>query len=172
MAEPRIAIGVDVGGSGIKAAVVNADDGRFVSERLRVPTPMPSTPDAVNASIGRLVKRLVASAGVPADAPVGIGLPGVVLRGVLKTAANIDPTWVEFPITEKLSKALKRPVTIVNDADAAGTAEMRFGIGAGRQGVFIRGGKTKETHFPAHGFPFVADVPMHFMRARRRRPVN
>ena len=137
MAEPRIAIGVDVGGSGIKAAVVDADDGRFVSERLRVPTPMPSTPEAVSASIGRLVKRLVAASGVTADAPVGIGLPGVVLGGVLKTAANIDPTWVDFPITERLSKALKRSVTIANDADAAGTAEMRFGIGAGRKGVVV-----------------------------------
>ena len=137
MAEPRIAIGVDVGGSGIKAAVVDVDDGRFVSDRLRVPTPVPSTPEAVSASIGRLVKRLVAAAKVHADAPVGIGLPGVVLGGALKTAANIDPTWVDFPITEKLSKGLKRPVTIANDADAAGTAEMRFGIGAGRQGVVV-----------------------------------
>src|SRR6185436_580090 len=137
MAEPRIAIGVDVGGSGIKAAVVDADDGRFVSDRLRVPTPLPSTPDAVSASIGRLVKRLVSATGIGADIPLGLGMPGVVLGGVLKTAANIDPTWVDFPITQRLGKSLKRPVTVVNDADAAGTAEMRFGIGAGKQGVVV-----------------------------------
>ena len=137
MAEPRLAIGVDVGGSGIKAAVVDVDDGRFVSDRLRVPTPMPSTPDKVSASIGRLVKRLTAATTIGADAPVGIGLPGVVLDGVMKTAANIDAAWVDFPIAQRLSKSLKRPVTIVNDADAAGTAEMRFGIGAGRPGVVV-----------------------------------
>ena len=102
MAEPRIAIGVDVGGSGIKAAVVDADDGRFVSDRLRVPTPIPSTPDAVSASIGRLVKRLVAPPASAWTSRSGLGLPGVVLDGVLKTAANIDPTWVEFPITQRL----------------------------------------------------------------------
>jgi polyphosphate glucokinase len=137
MAEPRIAIGVDVGGSGIKAAVVDAGDGRFVSDRLRVPTPSPSTPEAVSASIGRLVKRLVSATGIGPEVPIGLGLPGVVLQGVLKTAANIDPTWVEFPITQRLGKSLKRPVTVVNDADAAGTAEMRFGIGTGRQGVVV-----------------------------------
>jgi polyphosphate glucokinase len=137
VADPRLAIGVDVGGSGIKAAVVHVDDGRFVSDRLRVPTPSPSTPDKVSASIGRLVKRLAVATELPADAPVGIGLPGVVLDGVLKTAANIDAAWIDYPITQKLSKALKRPVTIVNDADAAGTAEMRFGVGAGRPGVVV-----------------------------------
>ena len=137
MADPRLAIGVDVGGSGIKAAVVDVADGRFVSDRLRVPTPVPSTPDKVSASIGRLVKRLVTATDLAPTAPVGIGLPGVVLDGVLRTAANIDAAWVDFPITQKLSKSLKRPVTIVNDADAAGTAEMRFGIGAGRKGVVV-----------------------------------
>ena len=137
MADPRLAMGVDVGGSGIKAAVVDVDDGRFVSDRLRVPTPVPSTPDKVSASIGRLVKRLITATDLPPAAPVGIGLPGVVLDGVLRTAANIDAAWVDFPITQKLSKSLKRPVTIVNDADAAGTAEMRFGIGAGRKGVVV-----------------------------------
>jgi polyphosphate glucokinase len=137
VADPRLAIGVDVGGSGIKAAVVDIDDGRFVSDRLRVPTPSPSTPDKVSASIGRLVKRLSTAPGLTPDAPVGIGLPGVVLDGVLKTAANIDATWVDFPIAQRLSKSLKRPVTIVNDADAAGTAEMRFGIGASRPGVVV-----------------------------------
>ncbi len=132
-----LAIGVDVGGSGIKAAVVDTGSGRLVSERLRVPTPTPSTPDKVSATIGRLVRRLVKSADIAADAPVGVGLPGVAVGGRLLTAANIDPAWVDYPIADKLSKALKRAVSIVNDADAAGIAEMRFGIGAGRPGVVI-----------------------------------
>ena len=84
-----------------------------------------------------MVKRLVSATGIGPDVPLGLGLPGVVLDGVLKTAANIDPTWVEFPITQRLGRSLKRPVTVVNDADAAGTAEMRFGIGTGKQGVVV-----------------------------------
>jgi polyphosphate glucokinase len=132
-----LAIGVDVGGSGIKAAVVDTADGRLVSERLRVPTPKPSTPDKVSATIGRLVRRLVKSADIDSDIPVGVGLPGVAVGGRLLTAANIDPAWVDYPIAEKLSKALKRRVSIVNDADAAGIAEMRFGVGVAKPGVVI-----------------------------------
>jgi polyphosphate glucokinase len=132
-----LAIGVDVGGSGVKAAVVDTRSGLLVSERLRVPTPTPSTPDRVGATIGRLIRRLVKSAALPADTPVGVGLPGVAMDGRLLTAANIDPAWIDYPIADKLSKSLKRPVSIVNDADAAGIAEMRFGIGVGRPGVVI-----------------------------------
>ncbi|MGH2477394.1 MAG: polyphosphate--glucose phosphotransferase [Candidatus Limnocylindrales bacterium] len=133
----RIAIGVDVGGSGIKAAVVDVESGRFRSERVRVATPTPSTPDKVNASIGRIVRRLVKAAGISEAAPVGVGLPGVAIDGRLVTAANIDAAWVDFPIADKLGKVLKRQVSIVNDADAAGIAEMRFGVGAGRPGTVI-----------------------------------
>ncbi len=133
----RPAFGVDVGGSGIKAAVVDVDSGEMRSERLRVPTPSPSTPDKVSASIVRLVRRLAKASSVPDDAPVGVGLPGVAIDGRLKTAANIDPAWVDYPIAEKLSKSLKRRVDIVNDADAAGIAEMRFGVGAGKPGTVI-----------------------------------
>ena len=133
----RIAIGVDVGGSGIKAAVVDVESGQFRSERLRVPTPTPSTPDRVSATIGRLIRRLAKEAGLSESAPVGIGLPGVAIGGRLLTAANIDPAWTDYPVADRLSKSLKRPVSIVNDADAAGIAEMRFGVGAGRRGVVI-----------------------------------
>jgi polyphosphate glucokinase len=132
-----LAIGVDVGGSGIKAAVVDITTGEMRSERIRVPTPNPSTPDKVGASIGRIVRRLVKAAGVGDNVPIGVGLPGVAIDGRLMTAANIDPAWVEYPIAERLSKALKRRVEIVNDADAAGIAEMRFGVGAGKAGTVI-----------------------------------
>ena len=132
-----LAIGVDVGGSGVKAAVVDTASGRFVSERLRVPTPTPSTPDKVSATIGRLVRRLAKATEIDADVQVGVGLPGVTVDGRLLTAANIDPAWVDYPFAEKLAKILKRPVSVVNDADAAGIAEMRFGIGQGKPGVVI-----------------------------------
>ncbi len=137
MSEQTAAIGVDVGGSGIKAAIVDIPSGRLTSERLRIPTPTPSTPELVSAAISRLVRRLAKASALPDDAPVGVGLPGVAVGGRLLTAANIDPAWVDYPIADKLSKALKRPVSIVNDADAAGIAEMRFGIGAGKPGVVI-----------------------------------
>ena len=136
-AGPRLAIGVDVGGSGIKAAIVDIETGQLVSERLRVPTPKPSTPEAVIASIGRLVKRLVKAGTVDAGVPVGVGLPGVTIEGQIKTAANIDAGWVDFPVVERLGKVVGRPVAIVNDADAAGIAEMRFGMGKGHPGVVI-----------------------------------
>ena len=98
-----LAVGVDVGGSGIKAAVVDTSTGQLVSERLRVPTPSPSTPDRVSASIGRLVRRLARVNTLPPDAPVGIGLPGVAIGGILLTAANIDAAWMHYPIADRLS---------------------------------------------------------------------
>ncbi len=137
MASGRIAIGVDVGGSGIKAAVVDVDAGQFRSDRIRVATPDPSTPEAVITAIGRMSKRLARAAKLDPTTPVGVGLPGVTMDGTLKTASNIDPSWMGFPVVERLRKATGRPVTIVNDADAAGIAEMRFGIGKDRQGTVI-----------------------------------
>jgi polyphosphate glucokinase len=132
-----VAIGVDVGGSGIKTAVVDVVTGTLISLRLRVPTPVPSTPEAVGASIGRLVRRLAKANGLSQSVPVGVGLPGVAIDGVIKTAANIDPAWVGYPIVERLGKSLNRQVAIVNDADAAGIAEMRFGMGKDQPGVVI-----------------------------------
>jgi polyphosphate glucokinase len=133
----RLAIGIDVGGSGIKAAVVDIDAGRFVSERLRVATPNPATPDAVIASIGRLTRRLARASHLGAATPVGVGLPGVTLDNTLKSAANIDAGWIDFPVVERMHKATGRSVSIVNDADAAGIAEMRFGVGRDQPGVVI-----------------------------------
>jgi polyphosphate glucokinase len=83
------------------------------------------------------VRRLAKATELPLGVPVGVGLPGVAIGGRLLTAANIDPTWVDYPIADKLAKSLKRTVSIVNDADAAGIAEMRFGVGAGKSGVVI-----------------------------------
>ncbi|MEO8571553.1 MAG: polyphosphate--glucose phosphotransferase [Chloroflexota bacterium] len=137
VASGRIAIGIDVGGSGIKAAVVDVESGRLRSERLRVATPTPATPDLIIASIARLVRRLAKSSGLGAGTPVGIGLPGVAIGGVLKSAANIDSTWIDYPVVDRLTRVLKRPIFIINDADAAGIAEMRFGGGKAESGVVI-----------------------------------
>lgn len=134
----RIAIGVDVGGSGIKAAAVDLDAGTLVSGRYRVVTPSPSTPAAVIASIGRLVRKIVAELSLGPDVRVGVGFPSVVIEGVTRTAANVDPGWNDFDADAAFERALKREVHVVNDADAAGVAEMRFGVGVGEMGtVFL-----------------------------------
>ena len=131
-----IAVGVDVGGSGIKAGIVNVREGTLLSPRLRVPTPQPSTPDAVVPTIIRTVRRALQEAGVTQlDVPVGVGMPAVVLDGVTKTAANIDQAWVDYDLGGHLQPSFQGTVTVLNDADAAGLAEMRFGAGAGERGV-------------------------------------
>ena len=134
----RVAIGVDIGGSGIKAAAVDLDTGELVSQRHRVPTPQPSAPAAVIASIARLVKRIGGEVLLEADTAVGVGFPGVITSGVTRTAANVDAGWMDFDADAAMERVLKRPVHMINDADAAGVAEMRFGAGVGRRGtVFL-----------------------------------
>jgi len=134
----RVAIGVDVGGSGIKAAAVDLDTGELISGRLRVPTPLPAAPAAMLASIARLIKRILAEVKIGPEIPVGVGFPAVVINGVTRTAANVDAGWVDFDADTALERVLRRPVHLINDADAAGVAEMRFGAGVGRMGtVFL-----------------------------------
>jgi polyphosphate glucokinase len=134
----RVAIGVDVGGSGIKAAAVDLDTGELLSTRHRVPTPQPAAPAALIASIARLVKRITVEVAITPDVPVGVGFPSVVIDGVTRTAANVDAGWVDFDADAALERVLRRPVHLINDADAAGVAEMRFGAGVGRRGtVFL-----------------------------------
>ena len=134
----NVAIGVDVGGSGIKAAAVDLDTGELISPRHRVPTPVPSAPAAVIASIARQIKKIQTEVRIDASVPVGVGFPAVVIDGVTKSAANVDAGWVDFDADTALERVLRRPVHLVNDADAAGVAEMRFGAGVGQQGtVFL-----------------------------------
>jgi polyphosphate glucokinase len=115
------ALGVDIGGSGIKAAVVDTKDGQFVGKRKRIETPQPATPDAVTRVVVELV-RLHEWEG-----PVGIAFPGVITHGVVRTAANLDPGWIDLDLVKHLRKATGCHVHVMNDADAAGLAEARFG---------------------------------------------
>jgi polyphosphate glucokinase len=134
----RIGIGVDVGGSGIKAAAVDLETGELISPRHRVPTPQPSTPAAVVASIARMVKKISNEVRIGPDVIVGVGFPAVVIDGVTKSAANVDPGWMDYDADTAMRRVLRRPVHLVNDADAAGVAEMRFGAGVGQKGtVFL-----------------------------------
>jgi polyphosphate glucokinase len=128
---PRSVLGIDVGGSGIKGAPVDVGTGQLLAERLRIATPQPSTPEAV----AETVKEVVTHFG--GTGPIGCTLPSVVQNGVVRTAANIDPSWIGTEGRQLLETTIGRPVTLLNDADAAGLAEMRFGAGVGRQGVVI-----------------------------------
>ncbi|GGL06761.1 polyphosphate--glucose phosphotransferase [Streptomyces flaveus] len=125
--------GVDIGGSGIKGAPVDLDRGGLAHERHKVLTPHPSTPDAVADG----VKEVVGHFGW--TGPVGVTFPGVVTGGsTIRTAANVDKKWIDVDARVLLSERLGGlPVTILNDADAAGVAEMRFGAGRDRQGTVI-----------------------------------
>ncbi|MBA2719152.1 MAG: ROK family protein [Chloroflexi bacterium] len=132
----RIAVGVDIGGSGIKLAVVDVDQGVLVGTRLRVPTPQPATPQSVVPVMITTIRKALRAGGLSRqDLPVGVGMPAVVIDGVTKSAANIDPSWVDYDLAGHLQPELKGPVTVLNDADAAGLAEMRFGAGVGERGV-------------------------------------
>ena len=121
------AIGIDVGGTGVKAAVVDLATGEMVSPRIRERTPQPATPEAVIETVGRIVDRLGEGGHLNPAMPAGAGLPGVVKHGRLLTAANIDARWVDFPAQATLEERLGRPVRLINDADAAGLAEVAFG---------------------------------------------
>ena len=125
-------IGVDIGGSGIKAGVVDSRRGVLIGERVRVPTPQPATPSAVVAAAA----ALVASLG-PTQGPVGVGVPGPIVGGRVLMMANLDASWVGEPALELFTAAIGRPVTVLNDADAAAVAEMRFGAGRGVRGTVL-----------------------------------
>jgi polyphosphate glucokinase len=123
--------GIDVGGSGIKGAPVDTESGELVRERIRIKTPRPATPEAI---VGTAVE-VVREAGW--QGPVGCGFPAVVKGGVVQTAANIDKAAIGFDLREALQRELDTPVSVVNDADAAGLAEMRWGAGREQDGVVL-----------------------------------
>jgi polyphosphate glucokinase len=125
------ALGIDIGGSGIKAAVVNLDTGDLVTGRVRSPTPQPSTPEAVAAIVAGLVARFDGAE------PLGATFPAVIRQGVALTAANVDKSWIGTDVAATLSAAVGRPLTVLNDADAAGLAEMRVGAGRGASGTVV-----------------------------------
>jgi polyphosphate glucokinase len=132
---PRmIALGLDIGGSGIKGALVDTEGGALASERKRVGTPPSMEPGEVIAAVAELVGQFEGEAR-----PVGVGFPAVVQQGVVRTpfAAHQIESWVGVKVAERISELVGRPTTVLNDADAAGTAEMRFGSGRGVDGLVM-----------------------------------
>ncbi|MGN9841731.1 polyphosphate--glucose phosphotransferase [Nonomuraea sp. H19] len=119
-------LGIDIGGSGIKGAPVDIEAGRLIEERLRIPTPQPAKPDDMAPVVSSIVEHFGWSG------PVGVTFPGVVVDGVVRSAANVDHSWMGVD-----AAALFGGATVLNDADAAGVAEMTFGRGKGERGTVL-----------------------------------
>lgn len=132
MTQKALGFGVDIGGSGVKGAVVDLQTGDFVGERVKIATPKPATPEAVAEVVGEIVRQC------EWEGPVGITLPSVVTQQIARTAANIDASWVGTNVHELFTQELGREtVSVLNDADAAGIAEVAFGDEAARSGAVI-----------------------------------
>ena len=128
----RRGFGVDVGGSGIKGGIVDLDTGQLIGERFKLPTPHPATPDAVAKTVAAVVREFNWAG------PIGVTYPGVVTNGIVRTAANVDQSWIGTDAAQTISAELGgRPVTVLNDADAAGLAEERHGAGKDKSGVVV-----------------------------------
>ncbi len=124
-------LGIDIGGSGIKANLVDTRSGELLAERFRIATPTPSVPEAVAEVIAVMVRHF------DYQGRVGCTFPAIVKGGVTLSAANVDPSWIGFPAAQLFSQETGLEVNLVNDADAAGVAEMAFGAGRDRPGVVI-----------------------------------
>src|SRR6195952_15951 len=127
-------LGIDFGGSGIKGAPVDLTTGEFAAERLRIDTPQPATPEAVAKVVAQIAEHFHTETG---DSPIGVTVPGIVRNGKVLSAANIDKHWVGTDADKLFSDAVGRPVHVVNDADAAGLAEVKYGAVKDRQGLII-----------------------------------
>ena len=124
-------LGIDIGGSGIKAAPVDVTSGTLTKERIKVATPQPAKPEVVAEAVHGLVT------GFGWTGRAGITFPGVVTGGIIRTAANLDSAWIGMDARKLFGSATGLQVHVLNDADAAGQAEMRFGAGAGEQGTVV-----------------------------------
>jgi polyphosphate glucokinase len=124
-------LGIDIGGTGIKGAPVDVGTGELQAERFRIPTPHPARPNAVADVVDEIARHFNYSG------PTGVTFPAIVKKGVVYTASNVDESWIGTDAAALFQSHLGGVVTVVNDADAAGIAEIRFGAGRGRSGVVI-----------------------------------
>ncbi len=124
-------LGIDIGGTGIKGAPVDVEKGELVGDRLRIPTPEGGAP----GDVARVVAEIVAH--FDTTGPVGCTFPAVVQHGIARTAANVDQAWIGTNAQELFQEQVPRPFVVVNDADAAGIAEMQFGVGKGVMGTVM-----------------------------------
>ncbi len=124
-------LGIDIGGTGIKGAPVDPQNGALLAERYRLPTPKGAKPNPVAEVVKQVAEQF------KWHAPIGCGFPAVIRNGVAESAANINSKWIGINVAELFSEATRCPVHVVNDADAAGLAEVTFGVGKGVKGVVM-----------------------------------
>jgi polyphosphate glucokinase len=127
------AVGIDIGGTGIKGAVVDTDTGKLLSERIKLATPEHGEPKDIVATVLEIVTAL----GVEQTVPVGVCFPAIVIHGTTMSAANVSDKWIGLEAEALFEKALGRDIHFVNDADAAGIAEVRYGAAKGQKGLVI-----------------------------------
>ncbi|KAA8960463.1 polyphosphate--glucose phosphotransferase [Mycobacterium sp.] len=128
----RRGFGVDVGGSGIKGGIVDLDTGQLIGDRFKLPTPQPAVPSAVAKTVAAVVKEFGWTG------PLGVTYPGVVTAGVVQTAANVDKSWIGTNVHDIIANELNgQELVVLNDADAAGLAEERYGAGKDKTGVVV-----------------------------------
>ncbi|SFV22507.1 polyphosphate glucokinase [Micrococcus terreus] len=138
----RKIMGIDIGGTGMKGGIVRVGDhpksGQLKGDRFRIPTPQPALPESVSQTLESIAAELDSRKGAPSpDAAVGVCFPSIIQHGVCLSANNIDPSWIGTDVQGLFSDHLGRPVRVINDADAAGLAESRFGAGRGVAGSVL-----------------------------------
>lgn len=130
----RTVLGIDIGGSGIKGAPVDLDKGEMTTDRLRIDTPKKSTPKNVAEVVKEIVDHFSDTIG---DGPIGITIPAVVTHGITRSAANIDKSWIDAKAEDIFEDVLGRDIYLMNDADAAGIAEVHYGAAQGHPGLVL-----------------------------------
>ena len=126
-----VVLGIDIGGSGMKGALVNSETGEMLTERYRIPTPKSRKPKEMAEVVKKIVEHF------NHKGPVGVGFPTIIRHGVCKSKGNLHKKWVNVNVRELFSDATGLPVTVINDADAAGYATMNYGIGKGKEGLVV-----------------------------------
>lgn len=129
----KIGFGIDIGGSGVKGALVDLKTGELASSRIRIPTPQQSTPLAIVKIIGQIIDEL----NVPEDVPIGIAFPGPIKHNIITYIANLDQSWLNTNLYQLIKDELGRESSVINDADAAGYGEVAFGAARGEKGLIF-----------------------------------
>ena len=127
----KLRLGIDIGGTGIKGAIFDIEEGKLISEKIKFKTPEPKDPRAILGCTKGIINEL------NWDGPIGIGFPAIIKNGISASASNIHQDWINFPVEEFFCDELGQRVRLVNDADAAGLAEVKFGNGRDQNGTIL-----------------------------------
>ncbi|GAA1339709.1 polyphosphate--glucose phosphotransferase [Arthrobacter roseus] len=135
---PSVVVGIDIGGTGTKGGIVDLTKGKLIGDRVRFDTPAPATPERVAQTVAKIMDELASRPECPSpDVPVGAAFPAIIQRGIARSASNIDKSWIDTDVDALFTKRLERSVHVINDADAAGLAESRYGAGKDVDGTVL-----------------------------------